>query len=282
MKNDQHIISVCIPTIGRETLLQTKEALQRQSRQPDEVIIIEDKQRRGVSWARNEGIRRSRGDLIAFTDDDSVPPADWLEKLIGAIDRYDADGVGGTQHETDPLLHEIRMRRGFPNTEQEDKSGLVGNGANVLYKRSLLDQCIKNEGFVFNELLRHSQDVELSWRLRRRGVKLIFIPTNVIHLRRMGPIKYCLFQFSRGKGIAWLHIIQRSLSSDITLHKSLLWENSKGGVKTNWLRVLWYKALGPFDMKSFSKLRYFILFWFGEKFKATGFLYELFKSRLSK
>ena len=76
MAHDHHKVSVIIPTLGRETLAQCQKALAEQTRLPDEVIVVTDHHRRGVAWARNEGIARASGDLIAFTDDDAVPPSD--------------------------------------------------------------------------------------------------------------------------------------------------------------------------------------------------------------
>ena len=37
--------------------------------------------RRGLSWARNAGVRNSRGDVIAFTDDDCLVDSQWLERI---------------------------------------------------------------------------------------------------------------------------------------------------------------------------------------------------------
>ena len=88
MPLDRHKISVIVPTVGRDSLALCRTALERQTRPPDEIVIVVDEFRRGVVWARNEGIARSSGDVIAFADDDVIPPADWLERLVGALDVY--------------------------------------------------------------------------------------------------------------------------------------------------------------------------------------------------
>jgi len=93
MGNDRHIVSVVVPTMGRDTITFCREALAGQTRVPDEVIIVMDKDRRGPSWARNEGIRRSRGDLIAFTDDDCIPPPNWLERCRRSRGVIPGDGL---------------------------------------------------------------------------------------------------------------------------------------------------------------------------------------------
>jgi GT2 family glycosyltransferase len=43
---------------------------------------------RGLSSARNTGVRHAKGGVIAFTDDDCVPDKDWLSTLRGTFDRY--------------------------------------------------------------------------------------------------------------------------------------------------------------------------------------------------
>jgi len=45
--------------------------------------------RRGLSWARNAGIRAATGEIIVTTDDDVTMPPDWLEKLLEPF----ADGL---------------------------------------------------------------------------------------------------------------------------------------------------------------------------------------------
>lgn len=274
---DLHTVSVVVPTLGRNTIKSCREALSRQTRPPDEVVIVFDKDRRGPSWARNEGIRRSRGDLIAFTDDDCIPPRDWLECLIRAIDQHDAAGAGGPFEETDPLLRAKRLRRGFPTTEQVDTTGWVGNAGNVMYKRSGLEACIERDGHVFDESFDafSGEDIDLVWRLRRGGAKLIFVPKPVTHLRRVKPMEYFAHQLDRGKGIALLFLAHRSVNDPVEPQKSLLWRKSSHGKRGKWLSVFLHKTIGPFDVQSFSGWKDFTVFWIGEKCEGTGFLWEI-------
>jgi glycosyltransferase involved in cell wall biosynthesis len=136
---DGHTLSIIIPTLERSTLLSTNKALEKQTRKPDEVIIIKDLKHLGYSWARNRGIEKAKGDLVAFMDDDCIPPPFWLESLISALDRYQADGVGGSYQETDLLLDDIRRRRSYPKKEVYDAGQWVGLGGNVLYTKQIFD-----------------------------------------------------------------------------------------------------------------------------------------------
>jgi len=57
-------------------------------------LYYEDYGRMG--YARNLGVKNSRGDIIAFTDGDAFVPKDWIEKLVSAFNK-DAElvAIGG-------------------------------------------------------------------------------------------------------------------------------------------------------------------------------------------
>jgi glycosyltransferase involved in cell wall biosynthesis len=99
---DNLSISVVVVTRNRaEWLKDALNSLTRQSRQPDEVVVVDNGSTdhtkevvssfsdrltmkyvyeaiRGIPRARNAGIRNTTGDIIAFIDDDCVADEDWL------------------------------------------------------------------------------------------------------------------------------------------------------------------------------------------------------------
>ena len=63
------------------------------ARFPDVVAV--DERRRGLSHARNAGIRAAVGTIIVATDDDVVVPSDWLERLTAHFSRDDVMAICG-------------------------------------------------------------------------------------------------------------------------------------------------------------------------------------------
>jgi GT2 family glycosyltransferase len=61
---------------------------------PD-VRVVENREERGLSGGKNTGVALSRGEVIAFLDDDAVAEPDWLKFMAAAYDRPEVAGVGG-------------------------------------------------------------------------------------------------------------------------------------------------------------------------------------------
>jgi hypothetical protein len=277
---DRRRVSAVIPTVGRESIEACLASLRAQSRQVDEIVVVQDEHRRGGAWARNEGIRRSHGDLIAFVDDDVVLPPDWIAGLTEAMDLHAAAGAGGGLRETDPFLEEIRQRRLRRAARMAEPATLRGNGGLVMYRREWLDACAQADGYVFNEGLRYAgEDWELVLRLRLRGAILVAAAAEARHLRRASPLRFLVHQFGRGRGIAALFNLQRAVAAFVDPQPSLIWKQQGKMKAADWLRAVWHKAVGPFDMRSFGSTGRFALFWLGEKAQGLGFSWEMLRRR---
>lgn len=112
-------ISVVIATRNRaESLKDTLTSLTRQSREPDEVIVVDNGSTdhtkevvlsfsdrlnikyvyeavKGVPHARNAGTQNARGDIVAFIDDDCVADESWLKQIETPFIRDPSIGVVG-------------------------------------------------------------------------------------------------------------------------------------------------------------------------------------------
>ena len=54
--------------------------------QSDARIVYVFEEKLGLSVARNTGLRKARGAIIAYTDDDAEPYTDWLERIVHAFE----------------------------------------------------------------------------------------------------------------------------------------------------------------------------------------------------
>ena len=85
--------SAIIPNHRSErTLPATLRSLEAASAGLDvEIIVSDDGQGRGLSWARNQGLRRARGDVVFFVDaDDTVKPG-YFREMMSLLERTGAD-----------------------------------------------------------------------------------------------------------------------------------------------------------------------------------------------
>lgn len=121
------------------------ERLQKQWEDQKDLVLTENEGQKGLSGARNSGIAKAKGDIIAFLDDDAIAAPDWLERLSEGYNQPEVTGVGGS---IEPLWHNGRpdwfpdefdwvvgcTYRGMP-----DKDAWVRNfiGCNMSFKRKL-------------------------------------------------------------------------------------------------------------------------------------------------
>jgi glycosyltransferase involved in cell wall biosynthesis len=58
-------------------------------------LVVTEERRRGKNRALNAGLHQLEGDLAVFSDDDSLPEADWLVRLRAAADHHPEYAVFG-------------------------------------------------------------------------------------------------------------------------------------------------------------------------------------------
>lgn len=214
-------VSIIIP-VSREKI-ECLDILLKQTYKNFEIILIPDEplgnkfekekrikiircQTRNVSKKRNVGIKASKGEIIAFIDDDAIPEKNWVEKGVEFLEYGDC--VSGPtlpfpnqntkQKISDELIKNTLFRKKF--SEYNEKTNFVittykeFSSCNAFIKKSVLKTVPG-----FNEKIGYpSEDVELFYLLGKKH-KLIFADNPVIHRRREFPIGHFKQIFSWAK-----------------------------------------------------------------------------------
>lgn len=197
-------LSVIIPTYNRkESLLRTLRALERQTFPPSafEVLVISDgatdgtaevlrdlkmpyalrfveQKNAGPSRARNNGAQLAQAPLLVFVDDDIEPVENFLEEHAKAHAKTPNLVLIGPQTgpfgEPMPAWIEWEHRM-LQKQYVHFKSGDWEIGPNNLYSGnfSLAREALLEVG-GFNEQFTRQEDVELGFRLERRGMGFAF------------------------------------------------------------------------------------------------------------
>lgn len=192
MKSKKPLVSVIIPTRDRFKLLKRSlESVLNQTYEKIEVIVIDDAsrdetnkflrsvederlkfirltKRRGAAGARNIGLRKSKGGLIAFNDDDDLWLQEKLEKQVRALTKAD-EKVGVVYSRIKRLYG--KKKRYFPGDEIKKKEGnlrkpLLLDNFIALPVALVKRECLIKVG-LFDERLACLEDWELWLRISR-------------------------------------------------------------------------------------------------------------------
>jgi GT2 family glycosyltransferase len=141
-------------------------------------IMRED--RRGPAAARNRGIREASGDCIALTDADCVVDPDWLAELVQPLAAPEVGISGGRILSMEPCNRIERFGEKIHDHRRalEEFEPPYAIAMNWASRRSVL-----LEAGLFDETLLRGEDVDLAWRIRAAGFRLVYRHTALIYHR---------------------------------------------------------------------------------------------------
>jgi O-antigen biosynthesis protein len=225
------LVSIVIPTFDRpdelRLCLQSLLAEVKTSRVKAEVIVVDNhpqtgltppvmkefpeitfvsEVRQGLSNARNAGVRASKGDIIAFIDDDIFPQSGWLDAIIAPFANSRVMAVTGRVL---PYMQQTEAERMFEQHVSFDKGDAlrefgtewyrsfnirsvpahyVGGGGNAAIRRSAFDDPAIG---MFNPVLGAgtpvgaAEDKYIFYRILRSGYSIVYSPgASVLHKHR--------------------------------------------------------------------------------------------------
>ena len=149
-----------------------------------ERIVYLRQENRGLSGARNTGIRRARGEYLAFLDSDDCWPAEYLSaqmKLFQDNPVLDLVYADATLFGSGPVPRKTFMQTSAPPTTLD---GLLSEGGQILPSGTVVKKRAIVEGGFFDETLSRCEDLDMWLRLAGRGAKIAF-QGDVLFLRRV-------------------------------------------------------------------------------------------------
>jgi glycosyltransferase involved in cell wall biosynthesis len=170
----------------------------------------------GPATARNRAVRSAMGSLLAFTDADCAPSPDWLLKLIHPFNDPEIVGVKGAYrtHQTALVPRFVQLEyeykdarmRGLPSIDFIDTFSAA-------YRK---DVFLQNNGFDESFKNPAVEDIELSFRLARKGYHMAFEPdATVFHQHDRNLAEYLHRKYMIGFwGAHMLHWTAEKFISD--------------------------------------------------------------------
>lgn len=160
---------------------------------------------RGLSSARNTGMRAAKGEIVAYIDDDAIPDPHWLTYLAYSFLTTDHMGVGGPNlppPNDGPVADCVANAPGGPiHVLLTDVEAEHIPGCNMAFRKAALEAI-----GGFDEQFRIAgDDVDLCWRIQQKGWTLGFNPAAMVwHHRRNSVKTYLKQQLNYGKAEAML------------------------------------------------------------------------------
>jgi GT2 family glycosyltransferase len=159
------------------------------SKQWPEVVTIRSEENRGFAWACNRGAAAARGDVLVFLNPDTVVGSDWLHPLVEALDD---DLVGACMPRIllygSPCVNTLGSRvhwsgLGWMDQWQQPDPG-PGTPSEVFAASgcalAVRADTFRAVGGFAEDFFMYQEDVDLCWRLRLRGYRVVVVPRSSI------------------------------------------------------------------------------------------------------
>jgi GT2 family glycosyltransferase len=168
---------------------------------------IVEEPRAGLGRARNAGVRRARAPLVAFTDDDCYPAADYLDRVADALADPALAFIGGRilpfDLQDDPITTRSTPEVIAIPARSVVPTGLV-QGANMAFRREVLDRIGGFDDALGPGTPFCNDDVDAVARASAAGFAGAYVPGPVVrhHHRRRAPEEVAALErsYDHGRG----------------------------------------------------------------------------------
>ena len=223
--NEERFLPGCLESLSQQTFKDfeiiivdsgSKDATLRIARKYTKKIVYEPKL--GFAIAKNRGAKEARGDILVFTDADSLYPGSWLESIAKHFEDRDVVAVGGPLV---PIENRLRHRLMFKLTTDyiarvmKVFGFVIFQAPNSSFRRDAFEKAGR-----FNEKMRMLEDNEFPNRIKKLG-KVVFDPSLAIQssARRFEKVGYFMETLRYWKAYFDLYVLKKSLSEEYKLYR---------------------------------------------------------------
>ena len=135
---------------------------------------------RGVSFARNFGLRAAKGDYIEFLDADDEMAPDMLEKLLAALEKTGAD-LAVCNYYGNPMFLSNLPDRVFDLTDKNDLLTYTRDAFGFLVPWNKLYRKATVEGIFFDETVAFTEDELFSLAVFQKASRAVTLSDRLYH-----------------------------------------------------------------------------------------------------
>jgi glucosyl-dolichyl phosphate glucuronosyltransferase len=150
---------------------------------PVELIYVHES-RTGQSYARNTAMEIASGELFVWTDDDVVPPHDWISKMLRPLQSGEAQGVAGlirmAPYLERPWMTRTHYDRLSDTRHMGDDKMWVMVGANMAFTRDVLKQVPAFDPELGPGALGFYDDSLFSRQMLEIGMKIATVNNSIV------------------------------------------------------------------------------------------------------
>ena len=205
-------ISVIVPAHNEENYLPNcLKNLLSQKEKPYEIIVVDNastdktpeiarkfgvkvifEEKKGVSFARNQGFEQARGEIIARVDADTKPPKDWIFNIKQHFKKNPQ-----TLALTGPIVfYDLPFKSTLFSKTYLKASKIISGfyyliGPNMILKKKAWEK-VKDEVCLDDSKVH--EDIDLSIHLAKKGIEIIYDP-KIVNFISGRKIKYKPWSF---------------------------------------------------------------------------------------
>ncbi|MFH0929174.1 MAG: glycosyltransferase family 2 protein [Candidatus Aenigmatarchaeota archaeon] len=200
--NEKHYLPKCLGSImkmkfpyGYEVILVDNGSIDGSQefvrRNYPKVKLIENGKNLGYTGGHNTGAKAAKGKYILCLNNDTEVARDWLTNMVSVMESDPQIGIctpkqlmgdkktilyAGSAINYLGFAYTLNMyKKNFKQTEIEETA--FASGAALMIRRDL----VKKIGLFDEDYFIYHEDVDLSWRARLAGYKVIYVPTSLIY-----------------------------------------------------------------------------------------------------